>query len=114
MRKKVIKVILTASLLISLIFPINRYFYGTWNVFDEPERIQCFGRRYYKSERTINFHYNIFIGRHLLPSYPAYSLNLITGKRIYTIEPKGKFVPTVIFLYAGNGRYVSYSLSGGP
>lgn len=113
MKAKIIKILLAAALLIALIFTLYRYFYGTWNIFGYPDRIQCFGRRYYKSNQTLNFHLMIPAGTEL-PHYPVYSLNLLIGKKLYTSHPNGKYVPSVIYLYVGNSAYVLYSLSGGP
>lgn len=113
MKFKIFKVILIVALLISFLLILNRFFYGTWNVFGYPNRIQCFGRRYYKSQQTLDFHTKVPEG-FVLPRYPVYSLNLLSGKRIYIAYPKGEFVPTVIFLYVRDGVYVPYALSGGP
>lgn len=107
---KKFKIILTAAFfVVLLLFTGYRYFYGEWNPFISPDRIECYGRRYYISHNSAK----AFIGKEK-PSYPINSLNILTGKRLYTTEPKRAFVPAVIFLDMGNGRYQTYELSGGP
>lgn len=102
--------IITITLLFVLILfagylPGYRYFYGVWDPSILPDRIECYGRRYYISNNSPGL---------LSESYSIKSLNILTGKRLYTSHPKEEFVPTVIFLDIGNGMYQAYSLSGGP
>ena len=107
---KKFKIIIPITFFIVLVlFTGYRYFYGEWNPFISPDRIECYGRRYYISHNSPKK----LIGKEK-PSYLINSLNILTGKRLYTTYPKGEFVPTVIFLDIGNGMYQTYALSGGP
>lgn len=101
--------VLTAVIIAVLLLIVsNRYYYGVWNPFSNPDRIELFGRRYYKSIKTENFTENN------RPKYFVYSFNLLAGKRIYLSESKGKYVPTVIYLRVNKNSYIDYELSGGP
>jgi hypothetical protein len=66
----------------------------------------CYGRIYYPSTLPAEE----FVGQKHLGSW----VHLLTGKKIYLFEPREKYVPTVIYVYYGNGTYKAYSLSGGP
>lgn len=107
---KKIKIIMPIMFFILLVLLTGyRYFYGTWNPLVSPDRIECYGRRYNKSHSSPK----VLIGDEK-PTYPISSLNILTGKRLYSTSLKGEFVPTVIFLDVGNDKYQLYSLSGGP
>lgn len=88
----------------------NRISFGTWNPADLPDRVQCFGRVYYKSDGYL----------------PLEEENLClinasdnkTGKELYVESQGGTYsnkpVPTIIFLKTDEGGYKVYALSGGP
>jgi len=107
--KRLVTIIIIVFTIFGLLIPANRYFYGNWNPLEPPEKIYYSNRIYYKSETLPK----TFVG-YDKPSYPLYSLNWIFGKKIYSEHPRGKYVPTVIYLYIGNSSYQTYSLSGGP
>ncbi len=92
---------------ILLMLVANRYCYGVWNPFRAPDRIECYGRRYYKSSIKE-------LDAKEKPEYRIKSIHLLTGKKLCRKEQRGLNVPTVIYLYEGNSRYLIYELSGGP
>ncbi len=47
------KIAFIALVLVAVLLVANRYFYGTWNPFTPPSRINCFNRRYYPSIRNV-------------------------------------------------------------
>lgn len=98
-----------AILIILIALTAYRYYYGIWNPFMAPDRINVYGRRYHVSHIAPT----VLTGPKK-PTYPIYSVNLISGKMLYMNNPKGEFVPTVIYLYVGSGNYQTYELSGGP
>jgi hypothetical protein len=97
--------VILAAILLMLV--ANRYCYGVWNPFQAPDRIECYGRRYYMSSIKE-------LADKEKPEYLIKSIHLLTGKMLYSMERRGEYVPTVIYLYKGNNRYLSYALSGGP
>jgi hypothetical protein len=107
--KKKIFISLLACIILCVFFG-NRYLYGTWNPFGNPEKVYCYGRVYYASSNPpmeVN-NPGLFANR-------VSSFNSLTGKRLYLMEPKkGDFVPAIIYLYLGNNQYAQYALSGGP
>ncbi|MDP4147604.1 MAG: hypothetical protein Q8936_24575 [Bacillota bacterium] len=109
-QKKHTKLILSAALfIIFAILIINRYSFGVWNPASLPDRVQCYNRRYYistLSPKTFN--------EKEKPAYAISSPDNMTGKALYTQDPKGEFVPTVIYLKMSDGKYQTYVLSGGP
>lgn len=97
---------LVIILLMSLIM-VNRVLCGTWNPLSMPERIVYCGR-IYNMKSEYNFDKKQVV-------YPLYSINWLTGKFLYTDNPrKGWNVPTVIYLHINDNKYRSYVLSGGP
>lgn len=106
---KKIKVIIPIILFILLLITGYRYFYGGWNPFISPDRIECYGRRYYISHNSIKT-----FSSNKKSLYQIKSLNILTGKKLYSEFPKGEIVPTVILLDIGNDKYQTYTLSGGP
>lgn len=106
MKKKSI-IIITFFIVLTLVTGY-RYFYGEWNPFVLPDRIECYSRRYYKSH---NSPIEIIDKEKL---YLINSMNILTGKRLYSMHPKGEYVPTVIYLETVNDKYQTYELSGGP
>lgn len=93
-------------LLAGVMLTANRYFYGNWNPLDSPSRINCLGRRYYPEADN-----KVLTGK----DKPTYLINvLFPGKRIYSQFPRGKYVPTVVFLHIKGDVYLVYALSGGP
>lgn len=106
---KKLKIIIPVLLLTLMVLLTGyRYFYGEWNPFVSPDRVECYSRRYYKSGNPKE------LTEKERPSCSINSLNILTGKRLYSSEPKGEFVPTVIYLKVGDGKYQTYALSGGP
>jgi hypothetical protein len=98
------KIVIPLTFFIVLVlFAGYRYFYGLWNPFVSPDRIECYGRRYYISHNSPRV-----LNEEEKPLYPIKSLNILTGKRLYTSQPKGEFVPAVIFLDIGNGRFIKH------
>jgi hypothetical protein len=106
--KRFCQIAFICLVLVAVLLTANRYCYGAWNPFVPPSWIDCFHRRYYPSIRTV-----VLTGK-VKPVYLASIVQYLCGKRIYMQFPKGKFVPTVIFLQIKDDIYLPYSLSGGP
>jgi hypothetical protein len=103
---------ITISIVVFIILGLvvrNRYSFGVWNPRRLPERIQCYNRRYYIS----TFSPKIF-NENEKPIYAISTSDNRTGKDLYTKDPKGEYVPTVIYLKMNDGKYQIYVLSGGP
>ena len=108
--KKIILLILFLALI--LVFaPLlrNRYEFGVWNPLSPPDRVQCYNRRYYLTPSSPQA-----LSSSKKPPYSISKADNQTGKDLYTLEPKGDLVPTVIYLKTANGTYLQYVLSGGP
>ncbi|TXT16272.1 MAG: hypothetical protein FD133_1899 [Erysipelotrichaceae bacterium] len=92
--------------LIVFLLACNHLAFGVWNPFSVPKRIYLDGRNY----KISNFSPMTFSES----ENPEYSLNewVWTGKLLYSREPKGTIVPTVIYLKLADGKYQLYSLLG--
>ncbi|MHB1421039.1 MAG: hypothetical protein ACYCX4_15915, partial [Bacillota bacterium] len=104
---KIISIILIVAGILLLIY---RFDYGTWDPRQIPPKLVCYARTYNKSITPPQ----LLTGNDKPTHLVIFSLNILTGKRVYLTQRKGRNVPTVIYLYLGNGKYQSYSLSGGP
>jgi hypothetical protein len=103
--KRFYQIAFVCLVLVAALLAANRYYYGNWNPFAPPSRIDCFQRRYYPSSHT-----EVLIGK----AKPVYLAGIVRGKRLYMQFPKGEYVPTVIFLQINQDVYLPYALSGGP
>lgn len=112
MKKKLSK-ILILMLSISLICIIGiifwyRLLFGVWNPFDDPDRINCYGRRYYisKLEPTVE----VKNQEHLQSIKWPHNFTL---KKLY-MDPESIIikVPAIIYLKTNDGKYQQYVLSG--
>lgn len=109
-REKTFIIISLIALIIMITIIVgNRALFGVWNPFSLPNRIECYNRRYYIS----NLPPKTLTGDEK-PIYSISSLNNVIGKDLYTIAPKGEFVPTVIYLKMKDDKFQSYELSGSP
>ena len=108
--KKVFLLILSIAFIFVLALLIrNRYTFGVWNPMSLPDRIECYDRRYYIAHSSPQV-----LNGDISPKYSISSSDNQTGKDLYTLEPKDKLVPTVIYLKTTDGKYQQYVLSGGP
>ena len=96
-------------LLLLIFLAIYRVLYGIWNPFVPPDRVDCYGSRYYVSHNS-----PVVFAESERPCFLIHSPNLLMGKRLYSKYSGGEFVPTIIYLYIGNAKYQIYELSGGP
>ncbi|MCL1791784.1 MAG: hypothetical protein FWG40_10665 [Peptococcaceae bacterium] len=109
MKKKIIAIVLIIAALLMLAISLqNRIKYGVWDPFKNPDRVECFDRRYYLSNTEAETFEEIG------PLYEITSPDNPTGKKLYLAHPKGPTVPLVIYLKTGTNSYQSYTLSGGP
>lgn len=92
-------------------YTLNLFYYGTWNPFQTPKIISCFGRDYLMSKNP-----PVTLISDKKPNEKVHSfVYFITGKKIFISQPKGKdYDPGFIYLYIGNDKYIPYILSGGP
>lgn len=107
--KKLLLLILLVALIIVLALLVrNRYTFGVWNPLSLPNRIECYDRRYYIAESSPKM-----LSNDKKPGYAISSADNLTGKDLYTLEPKGSLVPITIYLKTADGKYQQYVLSGG-
>jgi len=107
-KKKIIFTVLTSVMaLICFMLFATKLYYGVWNPLSLPKKINIFGRLYYSDYKVKQFEDN------KKPIYPVNS-RLSIGKNLYMMHPLGEYVPTVLYLDLGNGKYLVYELSGGP
>jgi hypothetical protein len=104
--KKHQKLILVLVSAVILVMISNRWVFGIWNPFSKPDRIECFGRRYYISNLD-----PISMSESERPEYPI-STWVWAGKSLYMSEAKGDLVPVLIYLKLTDGKYQIYALSG--
>ncbi len=97
-----------AFILVLALLIRNRYTFGVWNPLSLPNRVECCDRRYYIAPSSPNS-----LSGNDKPGYLIPSSDNHTGKDLFTLEPKGELVPTVIYLKMSDGRYQQYILSGG-
>ena len=90
----------------ALVILVNRWAFGVWNPLSLPDRIECYGRRYYISSLAPKI-----MSESETPKY-AVGLWDLVGKPLYMTEPKGNLVPVLIYLKLSNGKYQIYTLSG--
>jgi len=85
-----------------------RLLFGVWNPFDAPDRINCYGRRYYMSKLEPT---DVVKNQDLLE--PIKWPSNLTFKKLY-MDPKSIIVtiPSQIYLKTNDGKYQSYGLSG--
>ena len=104
--KKNKKLLVSLIILVMFIIMGNRLMFGVWNPFSLPDRINCYGRRYYSSSLG-----PITMSGSQTPEYVLGCWNC-EGKSIYSMELKENLVPTIIYLKVANGQYQIYTLSG--
>lgn len=104
--KKHQKLILVLVSAVILVMISNRWVFGIWNPLSKPDRIECFGRRYYISNLD-----PISMSESERPEYPI-STWVWAGKSLYMSEAKGDLVPVLIYLKLTDGKYQIYALSG--
>lgn len=105
MKKKHL-VIISGVLLSVMLLGGNYLAFGVVNPFSTPDRLTCYGRRYNISNlapKALND-----------SETPEYWMShwSWTGKSLYSAQPKGNTIPTVIYLKLINGKYQIYELSG--
>lgn len=114
MKKKLKKILIliVSIILICVIGLLLRYRlqFGIWNLLDNPDRINCFGRRYYISKLEPT---DVVKNQEqlVLIKWPVNK----TLKTLY-MAPLGRDmkVPGVIYLKTKDGKFQSYDLSGSP
>ena len=104
--KKKYWVIITGVLLSVVLLGGNYLAFGVWNPFSTPEKLTCYGRRY-----NISNHAPKALSDGEIPKYWMSHWSW-TGKSLYSVQPKGNTIPTVIYLKQINGKYQIYELSG--
>jgi hypothetical protein len=108
--KKFLIITLIALIIVLSPFLRSRYSFGVWNPLSLPDRIECYDRRYYiqsgPSTKILN--------ENEKPTYKISFPANMTGKGLYTQQPKGEYVPIIIYLKLSNGEFQAYGLSGGP
>jgi hypothetical protein len=95
------------GVIVSLILLGGNYLaFGVWNPLSTPEKLMCNGRLYRISNHA---------PKAIDDEVPEYWMShwSWTGKSLYSIQPKGDTIPTVIYLKLINGKYQIYELSGG-
>lgn len=105
------KILMITFCVVLILLTVYRYSYGIWNPFVLPDRISCYGRRYYMALRKPQIEK---IDKEKL--YEIKSLNILTGKRLYTTRPntkRGDFIAG-IYLETGIDEFQAYSIAGGP
>lgn len=107
MRKRIIVVFLII-LIIPAIFLQNRIRFGVWNPFELPDRIECYGRRYYNHAKG-----DIALEDGEIYYEISFS-DCKTLKELYSTSRIDDCAPTVIYLKTGENSYHVYTLSGGP
>jgi hypothetical protein len=104
--KKYQRLMMVSISVFILVILANRWAFGVWNPLSLPDRIECYGRRYYISS----------LGPETMSEAetPKYAIGLwdLLGKPLYMSEPKGSLVPVIIYLKLANGQYQVYTLSG--
>jgi len=107
--KKYLVLMISICIIFIIVIPFyNRLLFGVWNPFDAPERINCYGRRYYISKlEPIDSVKN----QELLQSI-KWPHNL-TLKKLY-MDPGSIIikVPGIIYTKTNDGKYQQYVLSG--
>lgn len=104
--KKYQKLVWILMSVVVLVILGNRWAFGIWNPLSNPDRIECFGRRYYISNLD-----PISMSESERPEYTI-STWVWAGKSLYMSEAKGNIVPVLIYLKLSNGQYQIYALSG--
>lgn len=114
MKKRLIKVLIliVGIFFICILGLMLRYRvqFGIWNFLDNPDRINCFGRRYYISKLEPT---DVVKNQEQLEliKWPVNK----TFKTIYMVPPERDMkVPGVIYLETKDGKFQSYGLSGSP
>ncbi len=83
--------------------------FGVWNPYNLPDRINCYGRRYYIS----NLEPTEVVKNQEQLQVIKWPDNL-TLKKLY-IDPKSVIkVPIIIYLKTNDGKYQCYVISGSP
>ena len=88
--------------LVIMCYQIHNYRQAFINPANIPERIDCLGRTYQRSNypRSVYFDIN--------------SLYLLDKRGLYSEYPRGQYDPTVIYLKIDNNAFIGYALFGGP
>jgi len=107
-KKLIIFIICISIFCIIGIAGFNRILFGVWNVFDLPDRINIYGRRYYIAKLVPK---DTVENQDQL-QFIEWPRNL-TLKKLY-MDPVSIIVdvPTKIYIKSSNGKYQPYSLSG--
>jgi hypothetical protein len=102
-------VVIILMLLLTVLF--SRSIYGVCNPYSTPKRVKCYDRTYNIS----NDPKIIPMAEDKKPKYkvPQSLLDKLSGKELYMSQPKGEFVPTVLYLHIDEDKYYTMELSGG-
>ena len=114
MKNKLIKflMLIVSISLICIIGLMLRYRlqFGIWNFLNNPDRINCYGRRYYISKLEPT---DVVKNQERLEliKWPVNK----TLKTLYMVPPgRDMKVPSAIYLKTKDGKFQSYGLSGSP
>jgi hypothetical protein len=107
--RNIIKKVILLFFFVILSVPFsNRVIYGTWNVFDYPNRISFHGYRYDNNGEIM-----VLTGADK-PQYEVSGIiDRFTGKRIYNYRENSIGAGKSVYLYLGGNRYLILRSGGG-
>lgn len=119
LRSVIILILACAAVLIALALTYVGYVrvsFGTLNPFEPPDRVEYHGRRYYLGERQGEDQPAALLDEINQSKPTGESVGPPLGNRleVYVKDPEWPYAHTLLFLKQHDGKFLIYTLSGGP